>query len=68
MSERTACLVVGQYRSTQRHVPQSETVGDPDADLRQWVRDYAKKHPRWGWKRDNHESRAESWGVNHKKI
>ena len=68
LSERMACLVVGQHRSTQRHVPQSESVDDPDADLRQWLRDYAKKHPRWGWKRAYHDSRAEGWGVNHKKI
>ncbi len=68
LSERMACLVVGQHRSTQRHVPQSESVDDADADLREWLRDYAKKHPRWGWKRAYHDSRAEGWGVNHKKI
>ena len=41
VSERFACRVVGQHRSTQRHEPVSATVEDPDAALREWLREYA---------------------------
>jgi putative transposase len=49
VSERFACRATGQNRSTQRRAPASTTVGDPDASLRMWLRDYAKNHPRWGF-------------------
>jgi HTH-like domain len=29
---------------------------------------YAKKHPRWGFRRAYHDARGEGWTVNHKKI
>ena len=68
VSERFACRVVGQHRSTQRHTPASQTVEDPDAALRAWLREYAGKHPRWGHRRAYHDARGEGWTVNHKKI
>jgi putative transposase len=46
VSERFACRVTGQHRTTQRHHPAATTPVDPDAGLRQWLRDYAKAHPR----------------------
>ena len=42
LSERFACRVTGQHRTTQRHQPAATTPADPDAGLRQWLRDYAK--------------------------
>ena len=45
VSERFACRVVGQHRSTQRHTPASQTVEDPDAALRAWLREYAASIP-----------------------
>jgi hypothetical protein len=42
MSERFACRVVGQQRSTQRREPVSITPGDPDAALRAWLPEWAK--------------------------
>jgi len=42
VSERFACRVTGQNRTTQRHEPASITVADPDAELRRWMRQYAK--------------------------
>ena len=38
--------MTGQNRSTQRRLPADQTSADPDAGLRQWLRDYAKAHPR----------------------
>jgi len=40
VSERFACRVTGQHRTTQRHQPVATTPADPDAPLRQWLRDY----------------------------
>lgn len=68
VSERFACRVTGQNRTTQRHQPLDQTQDDPDADLREWLRVYAKKHPRWGYRRAYHDARAEGWTVNHKKL
>jgi transposase InsO family protein len=68
VSERFACRVTGQHRTTQRHQATATTPADPDAALRQWLRDYAKKHPRWGFRRAYHDARGEGWTVNHKKV
>ncbi len=68
VSERFACRVVGQHRPTQRHAPASQTVEDPGAALRAWLREYAGKHPRWGHRRAYHDARGEGWTVSHKKI
>jgi putative transposase len=68
VSERFACRVAGQHRATQRHEPISATPEDPDAALRAWLRQYAKDHPRRGFRPAYHDARDEGWGVNHKKI
>ena len=68
VSERFSCRVTGQHRTTQRHQPAATTPADPDAGLRAWLRDYAKKHPRWGFRRAYHDARGEGWTVNHKKV
>lgn len=68
VSERFACRVVGQHRSTQRYMSASDTIEDPDRGLREWLRDYAHQHPRWGHRRAYHDARAEGWVVNHKKV
>jgi putative transposase len=48
LSQRRACQIVGQSRSLQRRVPAS---ADPDRELRAWLRRFAKRHPRWGYRR-----------------
>ena len=68
VSERFACRVVGQHRSTQRHRAVSSTPADPDAALRAWLRTYARDHPRRGFRPAYYEARAEGWVVNHKKV
>jgi hypothetical protein len=45
VSERFACRVTGQNRTTQRRDPVSTIVADPEAGLRAGLRDYAKDHP-----------------------
>ena len=68
LSERFACRVVGQQRSTQRREPTSTTPADPDAALRTWLRAWAKAHPRRGFRNAHADAVGEGWTVNHKKI
>jgi len=51
MSERLACKAVGLARSTYQRLPQAQSPADPDAELRAWLRDYAKAHPCHGFRR-----------------
>ncbi|GIH20901.1 integrase [Rugosimonospora africana] len=48
--------------------PRDQRPTDPDRALRGWLRDYAKTHPRWGYRRAYHDARGEGWHVNHKKL
>ena len=66
MSERRACVVIGQSRSTQR-LPAPVPSGDEE-EIRAFLRDFAKKHPRWGWRRGLDALRDAGWHVNHKKV
>ncbi|WP_448256081.1 IS3 family transposase [Microbacterium aurum] len=68
MSERMACRLAGLSRSAYRRPLKGDTAADPDRALRDWLRAYAKKHPRWGYRRAYHDARGEGWVVNHKKI
>src|SRR4051794_28101252 len=46
VSERRACKVVGQHRSTQRL---DEPVPDDEEQrLRAWLREFSTRRPRWG--------------------
>jgi len=63
-----ACRLVGLSRSAYRRPLNADTTADPDRALRDWLCGYAKKHPRWGYRRAFHDARAEGWVVNHKKI
>lgn len=63
-----ACCLAGLSRSAYRRPLHRETAADPDRALRDWLWAYAKKHPRWGYRRAYHDARAEGWMVNHKKI
>jgi transposase InsO family protein len=65
ISQRRACQIVGQHRSTQRHQPAEP---DPDRELRARLRRFAKRHPRWGYRRAHVVLRREGQIVNRKKI
>ena len=68
ISERLACRLVGLARSSFRRPLNRDTVDDPDKALRAWLRAYARKHARWGYRRAYVEARNDGWVVNHKKI
>jgi putative transposase len=66
VSERRACRVVGQHRSTQRlaePVPSAE-----EFELRAWLRRFSMSRPRWGWRRAAKQARRMGWAVNDKRI
>ena len=65
VSERWACRVVGQHRSTQRHEPKR---ADDDAALRAALRRFSKERPRWGYRRAHHRLREDGWEVNRKRV
>jgi putative transposase len=64
LSQRRACRIVGQHRSTQRH----PAATDPDGDLRRRLRRFAKAHPRWGCRRAHAVLHREGHPVNRKKV
>jgi putative transposase len=66
VSQRRACRVVGQHRSTQRH-PRRPVPPD-DMKLRRRLRRFARRHPRLGWRKAHTVVRREGWVVNHKKL
>lgn len=66
VSERRACRVVGQHRSTQRR-PARPEPGE-DVKLRRRLRRFARRHPRLGWRKAYDVVRREGWTVNHKKV
>ena len=66
MSERRACTVVGQPRSTQRLTP--VPVPDAEQHLRARLRDLAAKHPRYGYRRLGVLLARDGYRVNHKRV
>jgi putative transposase len=65
VSERWACRVVGQHRSTQRYEP---TPAEDDAALRRRLREISAERPRWGYRRAHHRLREGGWLVNRKRV
>ena len=66
MSERRACAVVGQPRSTQRLAAPVPT--DEELALRAFLRAFSVQRPRWGWRRAATAARKVGWRVNNKRI
>jgi putative transposase len=66
VTERRACRVVGQHRSTQRLTPPEPA---PEEErLRACLRAFARSHPRWGWRRATDHARTEGFTVNRKRV
>lgn len=65
MSERRACRVTGQHRSTQRYAPR---VASDERELVREMKAQAAKHPRFGYRRVAALLRAEQWDVNDKRV
>jgi putative transposase len=65
-SERFACRVVGQHRSTQRHG--SKAIGIEEAKLRHRLREIAAEQIRWGRRMAYRLLSREGWLVNHERV
>lgn len=65
LTERRACRVTGQHRSTQRREPQR---GRSDGALRAELHAFSRAHPRWGYRRAWATLRERGWDVNRKRI
>jgi putative transposase len=65
VSERRACQVLCQSRSTQRYVKRRAT---DESKLLAEMRRLARRHPRWGSPRIYEALRKRGWTVNHKRV
>jgi transposase InsO family protein len=65
VSQRRACRALKQARSTQRYQPQRS---DREQQLLAWLRAFAVRHPRYGYRRAYVTLRADGWQVNRKCI
>jgi putative transposase len=65
VSQRRACKLIGQHRSTQRYAP---IVPDQELRLVAAMNKLAAAHPRWGYRRIHVLLRAEGWRVNRKRV
>jgi putative transposase len=65
VSERFACRVLDQHRSTQRKAP---VVPDDEAALREEIISLAKLYGRYGYRRITALLHAAGWVVNHKRV
>jgi putative transposase len=64
MSERRACRLAGQHRSTQRREP---IVAQDDAALRVALRQISRERPRWGYRRAHTLLLQDGWELNIKR-
>ncbi len=68
VSQRRACRIVGQHRSTQRR---EVTRGKGDDALRARMHEFSRKHKRWGYRkahallREWRLSSGHKWGLSH---
>jgi putative transposase len=64
-SERRACRLAGQHRSTQRHVG---PVVEDDAVLRAELRAFSRERPRWGYRQAHQRLLEHGWSINRKRT
>jgi transposase InsO family protein len=65
VSERKACRVLGQHRSTQRKVPRG---AEDEARLTADIIELAKRYGRYGYRRITALLREAGWAVNRKRV
>ncbi len=65
VSQRRACQVLGQPRSTQRHI---RKVAEDEERLVERVVTLASQYGRYGYRRITALLRNEGWRVNHKRV
>jgi putative transposase len=64
-SERRACRLAGQHRSTQRH---AVAVVVDDAVLRAQLREFSRRRPRWGYRQAHQHLLEQGWSINRKRT
>ena len=65
VSERRACRLVGQHRSSNRYEPRPS---DLEAKLVERMHQLAGEHPKWGYRMIHGLLVEEGWPVNKKRI
>lgn len=65
VSERRACTVLGQHRSTQRRLP---VIRDDEAELTARIVELACQYGRYGYRLITGLLKNEGWRVNHKRV
>ena len=65
VSERRACMVLGQPVSTQRHTP---TIKDDEDALRSKIIELATQYGRYGYRKITALLKVGGWRVNHKRV
>lgn len=65
VSERRACKLLGQHRSTQRYASQLPTL---ELELVRRMNELAERHPRYGYRRIWALLRSEGFAINRKRI
>lgn len=65
ISERRACQITGQPRSTQRRKP---LMADTERELRAWLVEFSRKRPRFGYRRAHAIAKKNGFKVNRKKV
>ena len=65
-SQRRACRLVGQNRTTQRRPVPVATI--EEQKLRRRIRELARRHVRWGRRLVYRRLRLDGWNVNHKRV
>lgn len=65
ISERRACQITGQAGSTQRRKP---VMADEERELRVWLVAFAKKRPRFGYRRAHAIAKKNGFRVNRKRV
>ena len=65
LSERRACRIVGQPRSTQRR---ELVLAQDEAALRAALRAFSRRRPRWGYRQAHQHLLDEGWSINRKRT
>jgi transposase InsO family protein len=65
VSERKACAVLGQHRSTQRY---ERRVAADESALVGRIEEIVRSHPRYGYRLVCGRLRLDGWRVNHKRV
>ena len=65
VSERRACRLLNQPRTTQRYTPKSDVS---EEKIVKSMHEIASKHPRYGTPRVARLLRDEGWEINHKRV